>query len=84
MHSCANSIDVHVQREGEKPAELRRVDSTYKTWQWVPLMGAEGSLELKEGLYTVTVQNREDGARLSRLLFTTKGYDIYTPTRPEG
>ena len=41
-------------------------------------------VELAQGVHTVTVENREDGARLSRILFSTKDYATSVPTTPEG
>jgi hypothetical protein len=81
---CGNSIEVLVQREGEQPVQLQRTDGTYKTWQWVPLSGDQPALDLKPGTYIVTIVNREDGARVSRLLFTTRDSKSYRPATPEG
>jgi len=82
--SCGNSIVVLLQGEGqERPLRWEVTDDTARWWHWLPLAGSDG-VALEPGVYRVTVQNREDGARLSRILFTRRSYGSYKPATPEG
>lgn len=81
--SCGNSIIVSLQGEGEQAHEFVVQGGTLQWWHWLPVAG-EAGLELKRGTYRLLVRNREDGARLSRVLFCTKRYDVYKPETPEG
>jgi len=84
LNGCGDSLAVVLQREGdEKPLALEVTDETHSRWLWRALAGPAG-VELKEGTYKVTVENREDGARLSRILFAPRDYQSYMPTTPEG
>ena len=78
---CGNSARFWLQREGEEPVVLHRADNNTEIWQWVPLMSTASSLALKPGSHILTFDNREDGARVSRVLLTTSKS---TPTNPEG
>jgi len=82
--SCGDSIVVLIQHEGDAaPTRWEITDGTHEWWHWLRLAGSDG-VELKEGSYTVTVENREDGARLSRILFSERSYKAYMPSAPEG
>lgn len=81
--SCGNSIILMLQREGAERREYVVQGGTLEWWHWLPVTG-EAGLELEEGRYRLIVKNREDGARLSRVLFCTKGYGVYKPETPEG
>jgi len=81
--SCGNSIIVRLEAEGRPPQESVVQDGTLRWWHWVPLAG-EAGLELPQGKCRVLVRNREDGARLSGILFCAKSYGVYKPETPEG
>lgn len=84
MDSCGDSISVAIQlQDSQTPTKWEITDGTYEWWHWLALAGSDG-VELKQGVYTVTVENREDGARLSRILFSTRDYETSVPTTPEG
>lgn len=81
--SCGNSIFVVLEHEGQKVQEYVVQDGTCEWWHWLPVTGESG-LQLEKGTYRLTVRNREDGARLSRILFCTRSYAVYKPETPEG
>ena len=82
--SCGDSIAVLIQhRDDGEPTRWEITDGTHGWWHWLPLAGSSG-VELKQGSYAVIVGNREDGARLSRILFSLKDYETYMPSGPEG
>jgi len=83
--SCGDSMAVHMQLSGEdKPVGFPAfTDGLYKSWHWVPLAGSKG-VQLKEGTYEIIAENREDGARLSRILFSPQDYETHMPVSPEG
>ena len=58
-------------------------DGTHEWWHWLRVTDA-GGIKLDKGTITVKVQNREDGARLGRILFATRDYESYMPSTPEG
>jgi len=80
---CGNSMTLVLQRQRGKPLEVVVEDGTLKWWHWVPVAG-EGGLRLEKGDYKLIVKNREDGARLSSILFSTRSYRDYKPETPEG
>jgi hypothetical protein len=47
-------------------------------------VAGEAGLQLEKGTYRLIVKNREDGARLSRVLFCARSYAVYKPETPEG
>ena len=81
--SCGNSVIVALERDSEPARQFVVQDGTMKWWHWLPVAG-EGGIKLQQGAYRLLVVNREDGARLSRLLFTTRSYATYKPETPEG
>ena len=82
--SCGDSIAVLIERQEEAgPLRWEVTDGTHGWWHWLPLAGS-GGVELKGGTYSVTVENREDGARLSRILLSDRDYESYMPSGPEG
>jgi hypothetical protein len=72
--ACGNSFFLKI---GSKPSVVLGQDGTYQRWHWVkgPIV------ELPAGAVQVTIQNREDGAKLDQFLFT-KNLN-YVPVRPE-
>jgi hypothetical protein len=80
---CGNSIFVILEREGRKVQEFVLEDGTFQFWHWLPVAG-EAGLQLEKGTYRLIVKNREDGARLSRVLFCARSYAVYKPETPEG
>ena len=84
MNSCGDSVGIKIRREDQKAVgEFEITDGTHEWWHWLALTGPEG-VKLEEGSYVVVVENREDGARLSRILFTQRDYETYKPSTPEG
>ena len=82
--SCGDSIVVSIQCEDEQePTRWEITDGTHAWWHWLRLAGS-GGVELKRGTYAVIVENREDGARLSRILFSGSDYESHMPSTPEG
>lgn len=83
--SCGDSLRIKIpaRSEDEKSLDFLVIDGTHEWWHWLPVAGASG-IELGEGTHTVIVENREDGARLSRILFSTLDYETYKPETPEG
>jgi len=81
--SCGDSIIVLLTPEGGETKEFVVQDGTLQWWHWVPVAG-QGGLLLQQGTYRLLVKNREDGARLSSILFCTKRYEVYKPETPEG
>ncbi|MFW5915629.1 MAG: hypothetical protein ACOCTQ_04060 [Planctomycetota bacterium] len=81
--SCGNSIEIRVEDDGEEVDSFRITDGSYEWWHWLPMAGS-GGLQLDAGAYTLRVVNREDGARLHRILLVNEDYESYTPTGPEG
>jgi hypothetical protein len=80
---CGNSMFVVLEREGQKAQEFVVEDGTFQFWHWLPVAGETG-LPLEKGTYRLVVKNREDGARLSRILFCTRSYAVYKPETSEG
>ena len=82
--SCGDSMVVILRLQGasQKPLELLITDGTYQFWHWVAMAGSQG-LKLEKGTYDVIAENREDGARLSRILFSTQDYESHMPTTPD-
>lgn len=64
--SCANSFTFRI--DGGKPFVFGQ-DGTYARWHWIRLPSRRFSLS--GGTHTLDVINREDGARLDQVLFTT-------------
>ncbi len=81
--SCGDSLYVVLEREGAAAQEYVLQDGTHKSWHWLPVTGPVG-LKLTAGDYRLTVRNREDGARLSRILLAPKDFRTYKPETPEG
>ncbi len=82
--SCGDSLAVSIQhQDDEEPTRWQITDGSHQWWHWLCLAGS-GGVELKRGTYAVVVENREDGARLSRILFSRKEYESYMPSSPEG
>ncbi|MFW6457624.1 MAG: hypothetical protein ACOC0A_04940 [Planctomycetota bacterium] len=81
--TCGDSMGVVVSSEDDTKYEFSITDGTYGSWHWLPVAGASG-VSLDEGEYTVRVENREDGARLDKILFIDADYENYTPSTPEG
>ncbi|KPK62475.1 MAG: hypothetical protein AMK73_06050, partial [Planctomycetes bacterium SM23_32] len=81
--SCGDSIIITCTREGGPAHEFVVQGSTHQRWHWLPVAGDAG-VDLAEGPWRLTVRNREDGARLSRVLFCTRSYRRYKPETPEG
>lgn len=81
--SCGNSIVVRWGRDGGMSDSFVVQDGTLESWHWLPVAGPEG-IRLSKGAYRLAVVNREDGARLSRILFSGKSYETYKPETPEG
>jgi hypothetical protein len=81
--SCGDSLGVVLQQGDGKEVQYVVTDGTHKWWHWLPIAGAKG-VELQKGQLTVRVENREDGARLGRILFATRDYESYMPSTPEG
>jgi hypothetical protein len=82
--SCGDSLAIRLRhRTDQKETSFVITDGTYEFWHWLPVAGSKG-LPLKQGIYDIIVENREDGARLSRILFTTQDYETFMPTTPEG
>jgi hypothetical protein len=80
--SCGNSVILVIEPDGGTASQYVVQEGANQWWQWLPV-AAEG-VELPKGLCRLTVKNREDGARLSRVLFTTRSYTSYKPETPEG
>ncbi len=80
--SCGDSLYVVLEREGAAQEYVLQ-DGTHKSWHWLPVTGPVG-LKLTAGDYRLTVRNREDGARLSRILLAPKDFRTYKPETPEG
>ncbi len=69
---CGNSFFLKVD---DKPAVVLGQDGTYQRWHWVkgPL------LQLSAGTHSITIQNREDGAKLDQVMLTND--TRYVPVR---
>ncbi|MFP4026980.1 MAG: hypothetical protein ACLFWL_04250 [Candidatus Brocadiia bacterium] len=81
--SCANSFDFSLREKTEEKGQSFMVtDGTKKWWHWLELAGESG-IELQKGSYELYVINREDGARLSRVLFSGQDYS-HVPETPDG
>jgi hypothetical protein len=65
--SCGNSVSVQIN---DRPVFMIE-DSTYKTWHWVRSPPRLVQLQLPAGPATLTLHNREDGARIDQILLTT-------------
>lgn len=81
--SCGDSMFVVLQQGEDKDKRYVITDGTHEWWHWMQVPVA-GGIELQKGTLTVRVENREDGARLGRILFTTGDFDSYVPSTPEG
>lgn len=81
--SCGDSLFVVLQQGEEKEESFVITDGTHEWWHWLRVSDGEG-IQLQKGTLTVKVQNREDGARLGRILFSTSDYESYMPSTPEG
>ncbi len=46
-------------------------DGTFKCWHWVKGPRRLKQLELKKGVHTLKLMNREDGVRVDQILLTT-------------
>jgi hypothetical protein len=82
LDDCGNSIYVRIlTADGEQVQKPTLVeDATTKTWHW---KRAGRGLQMSKGRYKVGIINREDGARVRCVLFTTRPYENYTPVNPE-
>ena len=82
---CGNSFSISI--DGAKAFSFGQ-DGTHKTWHWVKAPRRLKQLELEPGKHTLTIKNREDGARLDQILLTTnKRYvpvDAEKPTVSKG
>lgn len=72
QNGCGNSIAVAVN--GSAPVILGE-DGTYDHWHWV---GGTARVQLKAGMNTLVIQNRETGVRVDQV-FLCESAD-YTPT----
>lgn len=81
--SCGDSLMIRVESKKGGTKEFPITDGTHGTWHWLRVAGASG-LILEEGEYTVRVENREDGARLDKILFIDSDYETFRPTTPQG
>ena len=64
--SCGNSFTLRI--DDGKPFGFGQ-DGTYARWHWVRMPALR--FRLSKGTHTLQVINREDGARLDQVLFTT-------------
>jgi opacity protein-like surface antigen len=71
---CGNSFFLKLDN---KPATVFGNDGTYQRWHWVKGI----RVSLTAGAHTITIQNREDGAKLDQFMLTTSSR--YVPVRPE-
>lgn len=81
--SCGNSVFLVLEPEGAQPVQYVVQEGANRWWQWLPVAGPQG-VDLPEGPCRLLVRNREDGARLSRVLFATRSYSAHKPETPEG
>lgn len=79
---CGNSMKIVFERDGVRQ-DFVIEDSTHSWWHWLPVSGKDG-LELEKGAYILRVENREDGARLSRILLSRRNHKEYKPETPDG
>ena len=81
--SCGDSLAILLKSGQGEEREFTITDGTHEWWHWLPVAGS-GGVQLDPGTYTLVVENREDGARLGRILLVTQDYETYMPTTPEG
>ena len=69
--SCGNSFTVQVDG---RPAFVMGEDGTYRAWHWVrhPVSRMAAPLRLAAGAHTLTILNREDGARVDQVLLSAE------------
>jgi hypothetical protein len=70
-NGCGNSIAVSVNGSGDK---ILGEDGTYDKWHWV---GGVARVQLKAGVNTIVLKNRETGVRVDQFFFCEDGK--YTP-----
>jgi len=64
--ACGNSLLVKID---DLPEVVFGEDGTYDTWDWALAVGRKFSLA--PGAHTLTIKNREDGAKFDQILLTT-------------
>ena len=78
--ACGNSFFVLVDSTTRTAQTPYITDQTFNNkWHWV----AGPLLNLRAGVHTIRIQNREDGASLDQWLLDTRPKNRWEPTRPE-
>ena len=72
-----------LERDGKPERTFVVQSGTHQSWHWLEVTGADG-IDLAAGECRLVARNREDGARLSAVLFATKRYGLFKPETPEG
>jgi hypothetical protein len=80
---CGDSMTLVLERAGSPDRTFVVQSGTHKCWHWLEVTGADG-IDLAAGECRLVAKNREDGARLSAVLFATKRYGLFKPETPEG
>lgn len=71
-NGCGNSVEVSVNG---KPSIPLGEDGTYDAWHWV---GGKAKVQLKAGVNTLVLHNRETGVKVDQFFMCQDPY--YTPT----
>lgn len=77
--SCGNSFFVLVDSNTVTPETPTVTGQTFKKWLWVP----GPAVKLTQGVHTIRIRYREDGAKMDQFLLTTDPRNRYTPVRVE-